>query len=149
VASLWSAESSPVWFLELSLLDGQDAIVEALAACAGVTLNGQGEHPAAVLAGCGTSVAAGPRCCEHVREAAAAVPSGSSPTRLTVATSRTPLLVDGRSASGSIRPDRRRRRSFRRLLAGWRRPTAAAIASARRSTGCRSPSSWRPASPGR
>ena len=98
VASLWSAESSPVRFLELSPLDGQDAIVEALAACAGVTLAGQGDTLRAVLARLrderGLLVL---DCCEHVREAAAAVAEQVvAHTRLTVlATSRTPLLVDG------------------------------------------------------
>ena len=98
VASLWSAESSPVRFLELSPLDGQDAIAEALAACAGVTLAGQGDTLRAVLARLrderGLLVL---DCCEHVREAAAAVAERVvAHTRLTVlATSRTPLLVDG------------------------------------------------------
>ena len=120
VASLWSAESSPVRFLELSPLDGHDAIAEAFAACAGVTL-ADGDTLRAVLARLrdegGLLVL---DCCEHVREAAAAVaeqvvataPDGVGHQPDAAARPRGGPPPD-RSA-----PDRRRRRPFPRPL--WR-----------------------------
>ena len=153
VAGLWSAESSPVRFLELSPLDGHDTIAEALAACAGVTLAGQGDTLQAVLTRLrderGLLVL---DCCEHVREAAAAVAeqvvahehdgAGHQPD---AAARRQGGPPPDRSA-----PDRRRSRTVWRPLwrAGGVRPgrgdqVCEAV------DRCRSPSSWRPASPGR